>query len=232
MKRSDSVPSLPSTPGSDLSSSLSAYDSLTAFDEFISFLRNAEHLAVLHRSHDYPCAAFPQRHNAFLPTSILHRLLTAVHKKREIVHTPRIQRACRLASHIYLNAALWDFRSSYSDTDRFLSHMEDKVVKMGLRVNCSSEAFALTLLDGLGDPNFNREGRIWFTARMVNVAKRLSRESWNKINKFLLGFLMMRQGGESFMMWEGELRRELVEVPLSSHKLAPAFRWEGNPEGY
>jgi len=110
--------------------------------------------------------------------------------------------------------------------------MEDKVVKMGLRVNCSSEAFALTLLDGLVDPNFNREGRIWFTARMVNVAKRLSRESWNKINKFLLGFLMMRQEGESFMIWEGELRRELVEVPLSSHKLAPAFRWDGNPEGY
>jgi hypothetical protein len=106
--------------------------------------------------------------------------------------------------------------------------MGDKVVEQGLHVNCSSESFALVLLDGLDEPNFNREGRKWFTARMVNVAKRLSRESWDKINKFLLRCLMIRQGmGESFMTWEEELRRELISVPLSSHELAPAFRWVG-----
>jgi hypothetical protein len=38
---------------------------------------------------------------------------------------------------------------------------------------------------------------------------------------------MMRQGGgERFVAWEGELRRELEMAPLSSHELAPAFRWE------
>jgi hypothetical protein len=73
---------------------------------------------------------------------------------------------------------------------------------------------------------------MWFTARIVNVAKRLSRESWDKINKLLLGCLMMRQGeGESFMVWEGELRKELMMAPLSSHELAPAFRWVGSQEG-
>jgi hypothetical protein len=108
-----------------------------------------------------------------------------------------------------------------------LSQIECKVVEGGLHVNLSSEAFALTLFDGLEDPNFNRGGRTWFTGRMVNVAKRLGRGSWDKVNQFLLKCLMMRQGGgERFMAWEGELRRELEMAPLSSHELAPAFRWE------
>jgi hypothetical protein len=111
--------------------------------------------------------------------------------------------------------------------------MEAKIIEQGLHVNLSSEAFALKLLDGLDNPNFNRRGRVWFTARMVNVAKRLSRGSWDKINQFLLGCLMMRQGGrERLMVWEGELRRELVMAPMSSHELAPAFRWAGCQEGY
>lgn len=68
---------------------------------------------------------------------------------------------------------------------------------------------------------------------MVNVAKRLERESWDKVKELLMSCLTLQgPGGDllddhtslSFLDWEDDLMVELLEAPLSCDELALAFR--------
>jgi hypothetical protein len=220
------APSYLSPPASP-SQSITPKEARVAFTEFTTFLLNLSHLSLTHSTPSYRHTN-PRRHTAFLPNSPLHRLLSAPPTARVGIHTPRIQRACRLASLIYINAALWDFRTSTTKTDAFLKALKIKVIEHGLDWNISPESFTLTILDGVGK-GLDREGRTWFTGRMVNVAKRLCRQSWDRVEEWLMGCLTMEQmgwegEGGSFWEWEMRLRDELMEAPLSWAKMAPAFR--------
>jgi hypothetical protein len=125
---------------------------------------------------------------------------------------------------IFIHATLWELRTSSSKTDQFLSSLESKVIEHGLDWNLSPESLTLTIMDGV-DPELDRDGRIWFTVRMVTVAKRLSRSSWNRVEHLLMRCLMMDTAvrDSSVLAWEGQLRMELLEAPLSHAGLAPAF---------
>jgi hypothetical protein len=125
---------------------------------------------------------------------------------------------------IFIHATLWELRTSSSKTDQFLSSLESKVIEHGLDWNLSPESLTLTIMDGV-DPELDRDGRIWCTVRMVTVAKRLSRSSWNRVEHLLMRCLMMDTAVRdlSVLAWEGQLRMELLEAPLSHAGLAPAF---------
>jgi len=209
-------------------SNVSHTEALHAFKEFTTFLKNAEHLSLSQRSPSSKRTT-PHRHTFFSPSTPVHRLLTTSSHTSPIT---RIQRSCRLACLIFLNAALWSFRKSPPKTSQFLASLSAKILEHGLDQNISLESFTLTLLDGV-DNELHREAWIWFTGRMVNVAKRLERESWDKVKELLMSCLTLQgprgdllDGHTSlgFLDWEDDLMVELLEAPLSCDELAPAFR--------
>ncbi|OJJ39332.1 hypothetical protein ASPWEDRAFT_49348 [Aspergillus wentii DTO 134E9] len=66
-------------------------------------------------------------------------------------------------------------------------------------------------------------GRPWFAGRMLKVAKRLSPESWARVNNFLFSCLTFQVQEPAVGMWEDELRGEVLSAPLTSY-IMPALK--------
>jgi hypothetical protein len=59
--------------------------------------------------------------------------------------------------------------------------------------------------------------RPWFAGRMLKIAKRLSADSWYRINDFLFSCFTMTLLEPVAYIWETDLRREILEAPLTSY---------------
>lgn len=68
-------------------------------------------------------------------------------------------------------------------------------------------------------------GRPWYTGRMLKVAKRLSLDSWLKINDILFSCLTLRIEKPTMPSWENELRQEVLSAPLTSYVMPSLYGW-------
>ncbi|EEH44419.1 uncharacterized protein PADG_00708 [Paracoccidioides brasiliensis Pb18] len=59
--------------------------------------------------------------------------------------------------------------------------------------------------------------RPWFVGRMLKIAKRLSRPSWERLNECIFSFLMLTAETTMVPPWENELRQEILAAPLTSY---------------
>lgn len=65
--------------------------------------------------------------------------------------------------------------------------------------------------------------RGWFIGRMLKVAKRLSSDSWVRVNEFLYTCLTLQINEPSMHLWENDLRQEILQAPLTSY-IMPALQ--------
>jgi len=221
-------------------------------EEFINFLNRCEQLAHRQRM-SLPRNNAPTRHSAFQDGCILHRILASPPGKRFTESGSRKQFIARLASTMMLNAALWDYRSSISRTEAFLKSLIMKVLDSEVDMSGSVEALLQILLacqDGFNDelpehfdtsphqphqsqdaPDFSQYSstatspfaRPWFVGRMLKIAKRLSLDSWLRVNDLLFSYLTLETQDPVIPSWESELRSEILEAPLTSYVM-PALQ--------
>ncbi|RAO64408.1 uncharacterized protein BHQ10_000420 [Talaromyces amestolkiae] len=221
-------------------------------EEFIDFLTRCEHLALSQRM-KLSSKDAPVRYSAFGPGSTLHRILASPAEKRKTLTGDRKQFITRLAALMMLNAALWDYRYSVPRTEAFIEHAILQLRDSEVNVDASIEALLQILLackdfafndsvpfamHSLSLPPASRPigdfsqysetatspfDRPWFVGRMLKVAKRLGLQSWLRLNNFLFECLTFRAQEHTMRSWENDLRREILQAPLTSYVM-PALQ--------
>jgi hypothetical protein len=200
-----------------------------ATEDFIHWLRNLEHLALVQRYPTYASLS-PRRYKVFLPGTSLYNIIAS---------PPGARRGCAGYQHqllygmsvlIHLNAALWDFRRDSELSERFLKEVCLRIVQNELDTYTSVEALAQIMLRPSEDPELHSAhiDRLWFVGRMLKVAKRLSKESWERLRCTLLGFLTFedvnKMADGSVFMWEDSLRKEVLEAEATCYVM-PALQF-------
>ncbi|KAJ6166804.1 hypothetical protein N7470_002251 [Penicillium chermesinum] len=206
-------------------------------EEFLHFLRRCEHLALYQRDHPETCV--PARSTTVHETSIPYRVIAAPPIARSTKSGDRKQMIARLAALIMLNAGLWDYRYTPTLAGSFLTTLEQAMIDSEVSMSGSVEAILQILLecnDGLGPELFDHSAleplpdysqyapndaspysRPWFVGRMLKIAKRLSAESWYRVNSMLFACLTLQACELSFCLWEPDLRREILDAPLTNY---------------
>ena len=213
-------------------------------EEFLDFLRRCEQLALYQK--DNPKSCDLSRYTTISEDSILFRILAAPPGLRFTASGDRKQMVTRLTALMMLNAALWDYRYTPVQGATFLKTLEKSVIDSEVSMNGSVEAILQILLacnDGTVNtwatgaegtispvlsevvPDFTQysptatspSARPWFAGRMLKVAKRLGSESWYRVNDFLFSCLTLQVSESTVYSWEGDLRREILDAPLTSY---------------
>lgn len=211
---------------------------------FLDFLRRCEQLALYQKYNPESC--YLTRYSAVQETSLLYQILAAPPGARFTASGDRKQMVTRLAALMMLNAALWDYRYTPLHAATFLKTLEQAIVNSEVSMSGSVEAILQILLeckDGYVDhwsnsvdgsvgsilaenrPDFSQysptatapSARPWFTGRMLKVAKRLSANSWHRVNDFLFSCLTLQVPETNVYLWEADLRREILDAPLTSY---------------
>ncbi|PGG99488.1 hypothetical protein GX51_06308 [Blastomyces parvus] len=209
-------------------------------EEFISFLYRCERLSLAQSSSrpaHYP--AIPSRYSAFQPDTLLFRILSSPPGIRYSIPGERKQIISRLAALMTINVALWDYRNLPHRAETFLNGLERKLLTSEVDVSSSVEALLQILLacddtfglvsDGYEPLVFSSQEtgtaaaepvpseRPWFVGRMLKIAKRLGRPSWEQLNDSLLSFLTLKAEAPTLPLWENDLRHEILTAPLTSY---------------
>ncbi|KAK2786776.1 hypothetical protein FQN52_007662 [Onygenales sp. PD_12] len=209
----------------------------TQCEELIAFLHRSEQLAITQRLLQ-PRYLNPSRHTAFQPATLLFRILSSPPGDRYSIPGERKQIISRLAALMMINVALWDHRNVPQAAEIFLNGLRIKLLASEVDVNSSVEALLQILLasddtfdtvgeqyalsEQLSSPLFSDSDafqRPWFVGRMIKIAKRLGRPSWERLNNWLLSFLMLTVETPMVSSWEDDLRREILEAPLTSYMM-------------
>jgi hypothetical protein len=198
------------------------------FKEFLLFLRNIEYLALVTK-YTIDTRRSSYRYAIFGVGTTLRNLLSSPLGHRIAFPGQRRQLLARLASLLLINAALWDYHMLTELCEKYLILLRAKIVDVELDIYPTSEALAQILIEGIplaeeGTKLREKEDdRPWFVGRMLKVAKRLGRPSWQKLNNALFSFLVLDGEFEPVAFgWEDELRREIMAAPLEALVL-PAF---------
>ncbi|KAJ5103414.1 hypothetical protein N7532_003943 [Penicillium argentinense] len=235
----------PETPMVTTSTHTSPVDEIhLQCEEFLGFLRRCEQLALYQQ--DNPESFDLSRHTCVQETSLLFQILAAAPGARFTASGDRKQMVARLTSLMMLNAALWDYRYTPIHAGTFLATLEHAMIDSEVSMSGSVEAILQILLacndgyigywttglDGTVSPALSEQlpdftqysptgsspsARPWFVGRMLKIAKRLSAPSWHRINDFLFACLTLRVSESTVYDWEPELRREILEAPLTSY---------------
>lgn len=209
-------------------------------EEFLDFLRRCEQLSLYQR--DNPESSHATRQTMIQPTCLLHRVLSAPPGARFTTSGDRKQMVAHLSALIFLNAALWDYRYNPIRTGLFLATIEESMVDSEVGLSGSVEALLQILLecnDGNMEKSSSRPStspvedvpdysqysptatspaaRPWFAGRMLKIAKRLRCESWYRVCDFLFSCLTLQVQESSMGLWEGDLRQEILDAPLTSY---------------
>ncbi|KAJ5390294.1 uncharacterized protein N7496_001362 [Penicillium cataractarum] len=220
-------------------------------EEFLDFLRRCEQLALYQMDNRETCDI--SRQTAVQPTSILYQTLAAPPGARFTASGDRKQMVARLTALMMLNAALWDYRYTPIRAGVFLKILEQAMVDSEVNMSGSVEAILQILLecndgprdassavtDGIVSPAFLEElpdftqysptatspsARPWFAGRMLKIAKRLSADSWHRLNDFLFSCLTLQIQESSVYLWEPDLRQEILSAPLTSYIMPSLFK--------
>ncbi|KAI9730986.1 MAG: hypothetical protein M1834_005447 [Cirrosporium novae-zelandiae] len=202
--------------------------------EFIDVLASLHSLASA--SNTVSCKTTqPRRHSLFKPGTPLHRLLSTPPSMRRGIPGFRIQVIARFVALLYINLTFWDLRDDVMASEGFLKTLALRIVEYDLDTSSSSIEMLVHLLilgfedDGSIDgSDFNNLHHIvpmveaerpWKIGRLLKVAKRLSRSSWDKLNEILLRMLAQADFGAGFTgiaggtkSWLGGLETEILEA--------------------
>lgn len=191
-------------------------------DEFITFLKCAEHLALVQAGMQNNAVARsqqPLRNSVFMPGQPLYNLLASPNGPRYTDTGQFKQIISRLGALMTINTAIWEYRHSTEYSEEFFAELMENIVHNELDQYISVEALIQILLSGSKNPVLLHTERPWFVGRMLKVSKRLSRPTFEKLNDLLLGFLTLGPGLIPVMVhWEHELRTEILEAPLVSYR--------------
>lgn len=206
-------------------------DTMNAINAFVEFLRRIEHLnrENLTQSESPLHPTRTRRKENFQPGSALHRLLSSKPSARPGVRSFQIQKSCRVASAVHINAVLLELSDNFEESEQFLKRLSIRIIEQELDWNEATgrsesvETLMWLLLFGDEDSEraFNQSQLTWWVGRTLNVAKRLSEKSWDEVMELMLRCLAMknasREAEEGFESWLTELHKELLAAPLSSH---------------
>ncbi|KAJ9608433.1 hypothetical protein H2200_007421 [Cladophialophora chaetospira] len=191
-------------------------------EEFITFLKCAEHLALVQAGmKDNPVSRRqqPLRYSVFLPGQPLYNLLASPNGPRYTDTGQFKQIISRLGALMTINTAIWEYRHSTEFGEEFFAELMDNIMHNDLDRHISVEALIQILLSGSTNPVLLHTERPWFVGRMLKVSKRLSRPTFERLNDLLLNFLTLGPGLVPVMLsWENELRAEILEAPLISYR--------------
>ncbi|KIW96414.1 uncharacterized protein Z519_03483 [Cladophialophora bantiana CBS 173.52] len=191
-------------------------------EEFITFLKCAEHLALVQagmQGNPISRNQQPLRYSVFLPGQPLYNLLASPNGPRYTETGQFKQIISRLASLMTINTAVWEYRHSTEFSEAFFAELMDNIIHNELDRHISVEALIQILLSGSKNPVLFHTERPWFVGRMLKVSKRLSRPTFERLNELLLNFLSLGPGLAPAMLdWEDELRAEILNAPLVSYR--------------
>lgn len=191
-------------------------------EEFITFLKCAEMRALVQAGmQGNPIARNqePMRYSVFLPGQPLYNLLASPNGPRYTKTGQFKQIVSRLAALMTINTAIWECRHSTELSEVFFAELNANILNNDLDRHISVEALIQILLSGSNDHILQQSERPWFVGRMLKIAKRLSRPSFERLNDLLLGFLTLGPGLQPVMLgWEDELRAEILRAPLVSYR--------------
>ncbi|EXJ81243.1 hypothetical protein A1O3_07533 [Capronia epimyces CBS 606.96] len=191
-------------------------------NEFITFLKCAEHLALEQAgmmTNPILRNQQPLRYTVFLPGQPLYNLLASPNGPRYTETGQFKQIISRLAALMMINKAVWEYRHSTEFSEGFLVELVENILHNDLDQYISVEALIQILLSGCKDPLLSHTERPWFVGRMVKVSKRLTRPTFEKLNELLLRFLTLGPELEPVVVsWETELRAEIIQAPLVSYQ--------------
>lgn len=194
-------------------------------EEFLTFLKCTEHLATVAFSQsDVPSVRQhqPLRYSVFVPGHPLYVLLASPNGTRYTDAGQLKQVISRLAALMTINVVIWEYRHNTSYSEAFLRELIDNIANNELHKNVSVEALIQILLSGNDKPLLWHYERPWLVGRLLKVAKRLSRSSWERVNDFLLSCLTLNAGaglGKQMQGMEEQLRAEILRAPLVSYQL-------------
>lgn len=190
--------------------------------EFITFLKCAEHLALVQagmQQNPLARAQQPMRYSVFHPGQPLYNLVASPNGSRYTETGQFKQIISRLGSLVTINTAIWEYRHSTDLSEDFFAELLQNVIYNDLHHHISVEALVQILLSGSRNPNLLHTERPWFVGRFLKVAKRLSRSTFERLNEVLLGFLTLGPGLKPVILeWEDELRTEIINAPLVSYQ--------------
>jgi hypothetical protein len=200
-------------------------DTMNAINAFIEFLRRIEQLNRDNTTQsDSPLhTTRTRRKENFQPGSALYRLLSSKPGSRPGVRSFQIQKSCRFASAVHINAVLLELSDNFDEVEQFLKRLSIRIIEQELDWNESTETLMWLLLFGDEDSEraFNQSQLTWWVGRTMNVAKRLSDKSWDEVTQVMLRCLVIKKATqkeeERFEGWLNELHKELLAAPLSSH---------------
>ncbi|KIW15995.1 hypothetical protein PV08_06046 [Exophiala spinifera] len=188
--------------------------------EFITFLKCTEQLALVQagmQRNPISRSRLPLRYSVFLPDQLLHSLLAHAEVPRCTESCRYQQTIPRLAALMTINIAIWEYRHSPDLCEQFFLELVENVARGGLARHVSSEAVVQTLLSGSKYSSLQNTERPWFVGRMLQIAKRLSRPSFDRLKKLLFSFMTLESDLKPTMEnWQNDLRREIQCSPLVS----------------
>ena len=191
-------------------------------EEFITFLKCAEHLALVQagmQNNPVSRNQQPLRYSVFLPGQPLHGLLASPNGLRYTDTGQFKQIISRLGALMTINTAIWEYRHSTELSEDFFAELMNNIMYNELDRHISVEALIQILLSGSTNPVLLHTERPWFVGRMLKVSKRLSRPTFEKLNDLLLSFLTLGPDlGPTMLSWESELRIEILRAPLVSYR--------------
>lgn len=209
--------------GTDTAELVAKRETAHQCEEFLTFLRCAEHLALVHAGMKRnPLARKQQalRHSAFEPDQALFKLLTNSNGLKYTNTGQLKQVISRLAALLTINTAIWEYRHSANISEEFLVELCDNINYNGIDQHLSVEELLQILLSDSKRPALLHTERPWFVGRMLKIAKRLGRQSFEKLNDVLMQWLTLPVGLRPTMQkWEDELRLEILQAPLVSFAL-------------
>ncbi|KIY00192.1 uncharacterized protein Z520_03877 [Fonsecaea multimorphosa CBS 102226] len=190
-------------------------------DEFITFLKCVEHLALVQaglQTNPISRNQQPLRYSVFSPGQPLYNLLASPNGPRYTDTGQFKQIISRLAALMTINTAIWEYRHSVEHSEAFFAELMDNIMHNELDRHLSVEALIQILLSGSNNPVLLHTERPWFVGRMLKVSKRLSRPTFERLNDLLLNLLSLGPGLAPVMLtWENELRAEILQAPLVSY---------------
>ncbi|KAJ5386647.1 hypothetical protein N7509_009188 [Penicillium cosmopolitanum] len=210
-------------------------------EEFLDLLRRCEQLALYQKANPESCDL--SRHTSVQESSLLFQILSAPPGARFTASGDRKQMVARFTALMILNAALWDYRYAPIHAGTFLRTLEYAMIDSEVSMSGSVEAILQILLacnDGyvsvdhiisssMSDelPDFTQyssatpspSARPWFAGRMLKIAKRLGADSWHQISDLLFYCLTLQVSEYTVHSWEPDLRREILEAPLTSYTM-------------
>ncbi|KAJ5106834.1 hypothetical protein N7456_003509 [Penicillium angulare] len=186
----------------------------SALQWLVAFLRGAEQLMIMHSAPEYHAQA-PQRLDMFQDCQ-LFALLSSGPRPSQVPHAsrmyvvrdPQTQEVSRTTALLYITAAMWDFKDSADQTNRFLIYLKGIVDQHQLAQNPACESLLYILLEQGCDPDLRNAERAWSVCEILKTHRLLRPELQFNFNEILMSFLTLRSPVRGIDVFEEELYDE------------------------